>query len=161
MNGGIVPLLLLSVTLGLFLAFVPWNRAWPGLFAAAIAAAATAVSIPATLVAAEVVFVGLWLSMIVTAVGAHTPVARSGRWAIPAGINAGFWLGAYAVVSGTRHELGFCLAPALLCVPGHWFTSRDLSIAIKVVASWMIAIASLSLFVSLMPTPGYVSDHME
>ena len=33
--------------------------------------------------------------------------------------------------------------------------------AVKVAASWMIAVSSLALFVSMMPHPGYVPDHME
>ena len=39
--------------------------------------------------------------------------------------------------------------------------TKDTGIAVKVAASWMIAISSLALFVSLMPHPGYVPDHME
>ena len=52
-------------------------------------------------------------------------------------------------------------AKALIAIPANWLTQRKLDIIIKVVASWMIAIASLSLFVSLIPTPGYKPDHME
>ena len=39
--------------------------------------------------------------------------------------------------------------------------SRGWGIAVKVVASWLAAVAILATMLSLVPTPGYMPDHME
>ena len=159
-NGGILPLLLLSSTFGLALSFVPWPAAWKGLAAFAMAAVASLlIQIPRSL--NDGFFVGLWLSVIMIAALAYLPVARTTPRAIAVGLYAGLWIGVGASVSGLRPNLLLALLPALVFLPGKWFTGRGYPIVIQVVASWMIAIASLSLFVSLMPTPGYKPDHMQ
>jgi len=76
-------------------------------------------------------------------------------------MNAGGWAGALTSLSGMHGALWLALPFSLLCLPGRRIERRGLGIAIKVAASWMIAISSLALFVSLMPHPGYVPDHME
>ena len=53
------------------------------------------------------------------------------------------------------------ILPLFISIPARWLARGKFNIAVKVVASWMIAIASLSLFVTLIPTPGYKPDHME
>ncbi len=159
MNGGLVPLLLLGATVGLMLAFISGRLAIFALLGLAITAL---VAFAAQFdLAPNLVFAGLWLSMIAAALLIYLPVARWSALAIPLCLNAGFWLGACAGLSGDRTALltgvlsSFILFPARLLVRGKF------NIALKVVASWMIAIASLSLFVTLIPTPGYKPDHME
>ena len=159
MNGGLVPLLLLSATIGLMLAFVPRRRALLALAAFAVAAL-LGWAVPLG-VSSQIVFTALWLSAIVAALLVFIPVAHWSFAAIPSCLIAGFWLGACAALTGDLGALALGFLPALVAIPANWLTQRKLDIIIKVVASWMIAIASLSLFVSLIPTPGYKPDHME
>lgn len=164
MNGGILPLLLLSSALGLVLSFVPLRIAVRG------AAIAVAVSLAlyglAPLgelpeVVSKIVFPALWISIIATAAIAYLPFSATSRWVAPATVNAGLWIGLRASVSATWQQYAVGIAPIALFVAGRWFTKRDYSIVIKVVVSWLIAIAILSIFVSMTPTPGYEPDHMQ
>ena len=159
MNGGLVPLALLGATLGLMLAFAAGRTTSLGLLAFA-AAALLAVLIPVGL-SPNLLFAGLWISMIASAALVYVPPARWSVAILPLCLNAGFWLGAVAGVSDDRFALGSGLLAALIAFPAKWFIRQNFDIVVKVVASWMIAIASLSMFVSLMPTPGYKPDHME
>jgi len=160
MNGGIVPFLLMGVTLGVMLSRVDRRLGWAGLAIAMIGAAAAAL-VPIGAAATDTVYTGLWLSMIVAAGLAFVPPARLRRLTVIAAGNAGAWSGALAGLGGIRTGLLVALPFALLFLPGQWIAARGQDVAIKIVASWMIAIASLSLLVSLMPTPGYKPDHMQ
>lgn len=160
MNGGILPLLLICATVGLALSIVGWRDAWLGVSAIALSALLVSFT-PFDPGVTKVVFAGLFLSTIFTAALVYVPRRWPRHWAIPIAVNAGGWAGALASLSGMHRALWLALPLCLLFVPGRWFEQRGLGIAIKVAASWMIAIASLSLFVSMMPHPGYVPDHME
>ncbi|MDQ3080490.1 MAG: hypothetical protein M3R03_10905 [Pseudomonadota bacterium] len=159
MNGGLVPLLLLSATIGLMLAFVANRQAMIALLGFGIAAI-VAFAVPIHF-ASNTVFAGLWLSMIAGVVLVYLPVARWSVLALPICLNAGFWLGAGAGLSGDRLALLIGIFASFILFPARLLARGRLNIALKVVASWMIAIASLSLFVTLIPTPGYKPDHME
>ena len=160
MNGGILPLLLICATVGLALSLVGRRDALLGL--AAILLSALAVSLfPITPDASNIIFAGLFVSTIITAMLLYLPRAWPRRWAIPVAVNAGGWAGALASLSSLQNALWLALPLCLLCIPGRWIDRRGLGIGLKVAASWMIAISSLSLFVSMMPHPGYVPDHME
>ncbi|QNM81716.1 hypothetical protein H8M03_06460 [Sphingomonas sabuli] len=164
MNSGILPFLLLSATLGLVLSFAPARWAAIGGLTSAVTALAVYALAPlqdASPAFMQAVFLCLWASIIVTGVIAYLPLARSPRWVVPAALNAGVWTGACAALTASLGGLVVGLLPILLVIPGTWFTRRKFCIVIKVVVSWMIAIAALSTFVSLIPTPGYEPDHME
>ena len=160
MNGGILPQLLMSLSFGLALSFVSVPAVGRGLLAFVLAATlGLLIRVPASLT--DGFFVGHWLSVIIIAALAYLPIARTRARVIAVGLYAGLWMGLGASVSGLRPNLLLALLPALVFLPGKWFTGRGYPIVVQVVASWMIAIASLSLFVSLMPTPGYKPDHMQ
>ncbi len=159
MNGGLVPLFLLSATLGLMLSFAPTRLTVYGLLGFAVTAL-LAFFLPLGL-SPTVIFVGLWASMIATAALVYLPVARWSVAILPLCVNAGFWMGTFAAAPDNRVGLALGLLPALIAFPAKWLICNKFDIVIKVVASWMIAIASLSMFVSLLPTPGYKPDHME
>ncbi len=112
-------------------------------------------------IAPNIIFAGLWLSMIAAAVLVYLPVARWSLAALPISVNAGFWLGACAGLSNDLSVLAIGILPLFIAIPARLVAGGKFNIAVKVVASWMIAIASLSLFVTLIPTPGYKPDHME
>ena len=160
MNGGILPMILLCATLGLALAPASRRAAWFG-FTGLVVGALVAVSpsLPQNLFAA--VTAGLWLSLIGTAAFAFLAQGSTDRWRVAAGINAGLWTGAFASLSGQHAALLLAVPLGLIFLLGRWFVDRGYPIVVKVVASWMIAIASLAIFVSLLPTPGYRPDHMQ
>lgn len=160
MNSGPLPMILLCLTLGLALALASRRAGWFGLAGMVATAALVAiVALPQGLT--EAVSAGLALSVIATAALCYFPRGSTDRWLLATGVNAGVWTGAYASVSDQRGALLVALPLALVVMLGGWLVSSGYPIVIKVVASWMIAIASLSIFVSLLPTPGYKADHME
>lgn len=160
MNGGILPLLLLFATVGIALSRAGRRQAWTGAVAA-FGSALLVSLLPVPKADSAVVFGGLWLSMIVTAVMVYTPRSWPTSWSIPTAVNAGVWAGVLAGMSDMTSAVLFALPLLLLFVPGKWIADRGLGIGLKVAASWMIAIASLSLFVTQLPTPGYQADHMQ
>ena len=160
MNAGILPMLLISATVGLLLSLTTRRNAWFGF--AAIAASGLTVSLfalPPRL--STPIFICAWLSVIVTAVITYLPPRLPERWAIPLSINAGVWVGALSSLSGRKLDLLLAVPVVLIFILGQWIVARGLGLGIKVVASWMIAIATLSIFVSMIPTPGYAPDHMQ
>ena len=159
MNGGIVPLLLIGFTVGLMLAFAPPRETWIALAvltAAALLSFALPIGLPET-----TLFVGLWGSMAIIAATTYFRVARAPAVTLSLSLIAGLCIGTGAAYSKDGGGLALALLFALASFPGKWILARKFDIVVKVVASWMIAIASLSMFVSLMPTPGYKPDHME
>jgi len=51
---------------------------------------------------------------------------------------------------------------ALALLPALWIVDRRVLIALRVVASWLIAVAMLGAMLQFIPvTPGYMPDHME
>lgn len=160
MNGGMLPILLICATAGLALSLVGWREAWMGVIAIVLSSLAVSFFTidPAK---SHIIYAGLFLSTILTAVLVYLPQSWPRRWALPVAVNAGGWAGALASLSGMHGALWLALLLSLLCLPGRIIEQRGLGIAVKVAASWMIAISSLALFVSMMPHPGYVPDHME
>jgi hypothetical protein len=50
----------------------------------------------------------------------------------------------------------------LIFLPASWVAGRYGSIPVKVVSSWVIAVAVLAAALQLLPvTPGYLPDHLE
>lgn len=160
MNGGILPILLMFATLGLMLSRADARAAWLGFFGLAVAAGLMS-QVPLDRSSTTAVLLGFWISLIASAALVFRPVELPDRWAIAAAINGGAWAGAFALLSQRQVGLAASLVVALLFVPGRLIVGRGLAIVCKVAASWMIAVATLAIFVSLTPTPGYQPDHME
>lgn len=159
MNGGLVPLFLLGGTLALMLAFVPLRTTMVGLLAFA-ASGLCSFFVPLSL-PQNALFIGFWLSLVLTTLAVYFPARRWAVAVIPLALNAGFWMGIYAGLTNNLVGLALGSAAALAAIPAKWLIAHHFDIIIKVVASWLIAIASLSMFVSLMPTPGYKPDHKQ
>jgi hypothetical protein len=167
MRGGVLPPALLFAALGLSLAFAP-GRAWvPSLLAlfATLAACATLAALaflPLPHVWLEGIFLGLWISVMATAASVHLARGLSLRAALALSINASVWASAVVSVSGSRLDLLEALPFVLICLPASWVVSRYASIPVKVVSSWVIAVAVLAATLQLLPvTPGYLPDHLE
>jgi len=65
-------------------------------------------------------------------------------------------------LAGSRLDVLKALPCALIVLPASWVVRRYDSIPVKVVSSWVIAVAVLALTLQLLPvTPGYLPDHLE
>jgi hypothetical protein len=160
MRGGTLPPALLFAALAFALAFAP-RRAVPyALIALGLAALMTMV-LPLPKAWTEAVFLGCWASVVIAAATVHLHRGIDARLAIGLAINTGAWAGATIAVAGVPADLLRALPVALLALPGQWLVQHRGGIAIKVVASWLIAVAVLATALSAVPTPGYVADHME
>lgn len=160
MNAGILPLALLSAVLGVALSFASRRGAWLAVAALILVALAVA-SAPLPESLGWAVFAGVWVSVIATAALGLLPWALRDNWAIAAGINGGVWLGALASLTLRPEQLLLVLPLTFSFLAGQWLNASGHAIVPKVLLSWIVAVASLSFFVSLMPTPGYQPDHME
>jgi hypothetical protein len=161
MRGGVVPPALLLLALGLALAFTP-RRAWgPSLLAlVATLGAGAFVRVPQTWL--EGVFLGCWISVIVTAASVHLIRGLSARAGVAFSINAAVWASAVVSLSGSKLDLLKALPCVSVFLPASWVVGRYASIPVKVVSSWVIAVAVLAATLQLLPvTPGYLPDHLE
>jgi hypothetical protein len=157
MRGGVVPPALLFTALGLALAFAP-RAAWaPSLLALFVTLCSfTFLPVPPGWI--EGVFLGCWISVIATAASVHL----SSRLAFALSVNVGIWASAVISVSGSRLDLLKALPFVLIFLPASWVVARNAPIAVKVVSSWVIAVAVLAATLQLLPvTPGYLPDHLE
>ena len=110
----------------------------------------------------EVAFAGCWVSVVLTAASVHLPRGLTSLAAIILALNVGVWSGAVIALAGTPFDLAEALPWALIGVPGAWVVATGRKIALKVAASWLIAIALLVAMIPVTtPTPGYVPDHMD
>jgi hypothetical protein len=161
MRGGVAPPALLFLALGLALAFTP-RRAWgPSLLALlATLGAGAFVHVPQTWL--EGAFFGCWISVIATAASVHLGRGLNAQAAVALSINAAVWASAVVSLSGSRLDLLKALPCVLIFLPAEWVVRRQASIPVKVMSSWVIAIAILAATLQLLPvTPGYLSDHVE
>lgn len=160
MRGGVFPPAMLCLALGLALAFLPRRVALTaGLICVVVALMAWSL-LPKAL-PIEFVFVGCWTSVIVTAASTYLPKTRPAFAGYALAANTGLWVGAVVAVAATPRDLFAALPFVLVCAVGWPIVARGWGVAIKVGASWLIAIATLSAMLPLTPTPGYVPDHME
>ena len=160
MRGGALPPALLCAALGFALAYAP-RRVWSAALLALVSVALGVTFIPPPLAWRDPAFVGCWASIVVTALCVHLPRGVGSRLAVGLGVNGGLWTGAVIAVAGARLDLVKAVPWALLCVPGAWLVATRRGLAIKVAASWLIAVALLAASLMLVPTPGYVPDHMD
>jgi hypothetical protein len=161
MRGGALPPSLLAAALGLALAFAPHGSRAIGLVL--FAGAATAVSLvelPGG--ALEAVFAACWASVILTAVSVHAPSIRGKGLTLLLAVNAGIWTGAVIGVAGAPADLLKALPWVLVAFPAARIATTRRAIALKVISSWLIAVAALAALLPFLPvTPGYLPDHLD
>lgn len=160
MNGGFLPFVFLGLTLGMALTGAPLTtaaRAW----AAAMIVALGVSFAPIPRDWAIAVEVGLWITTVLTAATIYLPQPWTSRLVWPIAVNAGLWLGATAAVATTRPALLAAIPTSLIFLLISRLGLQKSQVAMKVAASWMIAIGSLTVIVSMVSTPGYKRDHME
>jgi hypothetical protein len=161
MRAGVTPAALLFVALGLALAFTPRATRAPSLLAL-FASLGAFTFLPAPQRWQEAAFSGCWISVIATAASVHLARGLSRFEALGLSLNAGMWASAVISVSGSRLDLLKALPWMLIVLPASWVVRRHVSVPVKVVSSWVIAVAVLAVTLQLLPvTPGYLPDHME
>jgi hypothetical protein len=128
---------------------------------AAVVAAGLVAQLPLRPAWVEAIFLGCWASTVATAALVHFPHRLTGRRPALIGINAGAWAGATVAIAGTTLDLAKAAPWLALVVPGAWLVATRRGVAVKVVSSWLIAIALLAAVLPIVPTPGYAPDHME
>lgn len=161
MRGGALPPVLICAALGIALAFAP-RSTWGGCITAlALTAACVAVAvIPQAW--ADYVFLGCWMSVTASAAAAHVPGGLGSRGALTLSLNAGLWSGAEVALSGSRFELLKGLPCVLVILPAALIIRLRAPIVLKVLSSWLIAVAVLGAALQSLPvTPGYMPDHLE
>lgn len=147
MNAALPPVLLCAA-LGLALAFAP-RRALAPAFAALVAAALASAALASAPPAAP----GVWLSLALTAAAVHWPRGLPALAAIALAANAGAWTGASAAAPA--------IVAALLAFPAAWLARTPAAIAIKVVASWLIAAALLALALPFVQIAASAPEHRD
>jgi len=160
-RGGTLPPGLLFAALGLALAFAPPRiRIWSLIALVATLAGLSQIAIPWNWL--EIAFLGCWVSTAGTAAAVHLPRGLGWGNGLTLAFNAGLWASAVVALSGAPLDLLKALPAVILILPAAWLIGRRASIAVRVVASWLIAIAILAAALPFLPvTPGYVPDHLE
>ena len=160
MRGGALPAALLCAALAFALAFAPRRTGWIALGLAVVAGgiAATVAWPPG---GHEGAFLAAWIGIAAMAGSVHLRRGVSPRLGIAFGAVTGLCAGAVTAYEGHAPDLARALPFLLLIVPARAIVDRGFPIAIKVAASWLIAVAILAALLPLAPTPGYVPDHME
>lgn len=139
---------------------------------------------------AALAFAAMWIAM--TGLLAVAPSFAAWSCSHPAHSSAACWITALAAAGAqywpergrARAAWGFALAAGLcvaaaaspcvaafspwspawvaLALPARWLASRGAGVALKVAASWLLAVALLSLVLSARPAlPGDLPDHLE
>ena len=161
MRGGALPPALLCTALGLGLASADRKAVLLELVLLVVMACAIALTpVPGTW--ADTIFLGCWTSTIASAAIVHGPRTLKGEEGFALALNAGVWTGAVIALAPSKVELLEALPLALCAWPAAWARRRGQAIALKVVASWVIAVAVLGAALQFLPvTPGYLPDHMD
>jgi hypothetical protein len=160
-RGGALPPALLAAALGLGLAFAgPRDRRIGlGLFALL---AILVRPLPWPRAALDGVFLAGWISLMATAASVHFPRRLRAALTLPLAANAGVWAGGVTAVAGAPGDLIVALPWALLALPAARLAGTRAAIALKVAASWLIAVAALAALLPYLPvTPGYQPDHLD
>lgn len=160
MRDATLPAALLAISLGLSLAAVSMRIAAEAIAALIITAIVLAL-LPTQPAAADLIFSCCWISILICAALVH--VSRfmdRAVWSL-LGVNAGIWIGLLCRLQGGFGVAWVSLPLTAIYIPAAYIHRRHWGIALKVVASWLIAIAALELALTLVPTPGYKPDHMD
>ena len=160
MRGGALPPALLSAALGLALAYAP-----PRARAAGVAVLWVAAPLVALVTLAprweEAVFLACWAGVILAAASVHLPRRLSPPMALTLALVIAVLAGSVSAVAGSLPTLLVALPWVLVTIPAAWLIAHGRGIGVKIVSSWLIAIALLSAALPLTPTPGYAPDHLE
>lgn len=155
-----LPALLGFVSLGMSLGFArPAIRLWALLLAALAALVAYQLPLAGTL--AGTIYLACWGSIVLASASVFLPRGVNTAVATVLAIAVGGSAGAVAGTQEAAPQLALASAGAAVMLPARWLVRRGNAIALRVAASWLIAIAFLSASLTLVPTPGFEADHKE
>ena len=158
--GGALPPALLAVALGLCLTRVLGRARWFALILLGLGTAAGAMA-PTAAAWSEHALLGLFAAVAACAGLACLPRPPAPGLALVLAGVCGVLMGLAVTLTGRPVHLATALfAPMTILLAAPLSAWRG-GIALKVLASWVGAIAVLAAGVSMVPTPGYVRDHME
>ena len=156
---------LLCGALAIPLGFTPLGtRLWSisALVATALAANVAAMHAQIRPDWADALFLNSWISVIASALSVYLPRPVGLVAALVLSINAGIWCGAASALAGSPLGVLQSLPAVAALWPVGWAASRNATLAIKVIGSWLIAMAALSAMLQFLPViPGYLPDHLE
>lgn len=159
MRDSLLPAALLVMALALSLSLTGRRTARES--TALLLAAALLTALMPPILSENIVFISAGLSTILAAGGVYLRQLRQ-PWPIRLiAVNSGLWAGTLLSLAPLEPGSLLILTLGLFYLPGRFIRRRWGTIAFKIAASWLIAIALLSLGLNLVPTPGYVPDHME
>lgn len=161
MRGGLLPPAILCAALGLALAAAKRRSKVTSLVILATIATMTAfVPLPASFT--DAAFLGCWMSTVINSSSVHVSRKYRERFVLVLALNTGIWAGAVIGLAAPKLDLAAALPWALCMFPAGCMLRRNQSIALKVVSSWLIAVASLAATLQLLSvTPGYRPDHLD
>lgn len=148
MRDGALPAVLLCLALGLLLAYVPARGR------AAATAALIVVAVPIGGLALPVgwqtpLLLSCWGTTGLFVAGVYLSRAVPVAVAVASGLIGGVLAGAVTSEVGRVEVLAAALPCVLVAWPGSWLASRRWSIVLKILASWLLAVAVLSAGVAL------------
>jgi hypothetical protein len=160
MRGAALPAGLLCAAAGLAFAFVPRKAVLPAI-TLLCAGAVVGTWIPVAGASAEIAFLGCWVAIILLAASVHLPNGAPSIVVMLAATGAGMCAGAVISAEGVATDLVRALPLTLVVLPAQWGIAKKWQIAVKVLLSWLAAVALLAALLPTTATPGYVPDHMD
>lgn len=158
MNGAAIAIACLCGALGLALTFSKPRVTLLSL--GIVAASALAAALFATAAAAPLAVPAAWLSVMATALAVYWP-GGVGIVSGPAlALNAGAWCGILIAGTGTP-DIALFMGLAGLAFPARRLAASRLALALRIAASWLVAVAALAIALPLVATPGYQADHSD
>lgn len=125
----------------------------------AVTLATSAIRLPDT---HEVVFLGTWLLIAITALSGLAAKSLPGWLAIPVAACASAFIG---LLNGEGSESRIVAMMGLLVLAGtsaRLFVASGHRLFVRVAAGWLLAVAVLNVALTMLPvTPGYFPDHLE
>jgi hypothetical protein len=110
----------------------------------------------------DAAFLGCWVSSVINSLSVHVPQKYRENFVLVLALNTGIWVGAVISLSAPKVDLAAALACTLCMFPAGWMLRRNQSIALKVVSSWLVAVAFLAATLQFLSvTPGYRPDHLD
>ena len=165
MRGTVLPVTLLCAGLALALGR---SAAWIGMLGVVVLiCAAAAVSLALTSVGmspgwADGVYLACWISVAGSALSVYLPRPVGVVAAVILALDAGVFCGSISALTGALQGLWAGLLGLVVLLPVGWTAQRNLLLPLKVVSSWLVAMAALAAILQFLPvTPGYLPDHVE
>jgi hypothetical protein len=110
----------------------------------------------------DCVFFGCWLSVAASAATVHLRGGLNAPAALALSLNSGLWSGAVVALAGSHLDLLKALPCVFALFPAAVSVRLRIPIVVKVVSSWLIAMAILAATLQFLPvTPGYMPDHLD